>query len=66
MLEKEYEEFKVMIANWTELQGQRYQETRRSLQEKWDAASMRDRMKELEYALRMQQKRLKQLVAEFA
>lgn len=66
VLEKEYEEFKVMIANWTELQGQRYQETRRSLQEKWDAASMRDRMKELEYALRMQQKRLKQLVAEFA
>ena len=65
-LEKEYEEFKTMVAHWTELQGQKYQETRRSLQEKWETAALRTRVKEIEYALQMQQKRLKLLVAQFA
>lgn len=66
LLEKEYEEFKTMVAHWTELQGQRYQDTRRSLQEKWEGAALRTRVKEIEYSLRMQQKRLKLLTAQFA
>lgn len=66
MLENEYEEFKAMLAHWTELQGQRYQETRRTLQEKWEGAALRTRVKELEYSLQMQQKRLKLMMAQFA
>ncbi|WP_430462074.1 acyl-CoA desaturase [Thalassolituus sp. LLYu03] len=65
-LEKEYEEFKTMVAHWTELQGLKVQETRRNLQEKWESAALRTRVKEIEYSLRMQQKRLKLLVAQFA
>jgi len=65
VLEKEYEDFRKMLADWTELQGQRVQETRRTLQEKWENAALRTRMKELEYSLLMQQKRLKLMVAQF-
>tara|TARA_Y100001001_G_scaffold149000_1_gene158436 strand:+ start:2044 stop:3195 length:1152 start_codon:yes stop_codon:yes gene_type:complete len=65
MLETEYEEFKRMLAHWTELQGERVQETRRNLQEKWEGAALRTRMKEVEYSLRMQQKRLRLMVAQF-
>tara|TARA_B100001109_G_scaffold94721_2_gene76960 strand:+ start:18363 stop:19523 length:1161 start_codon:yes stop_codon:yes gene_type:complete len=65
MLETEYEEFKKMLAHWTELQGQRVQETRRNLQEKWEGAALRTRVKEVEYSLMMQQKRLKLMVAQF-
>ena len=65
LLEKEYEEFKTMLAEWTELQSEKYQETRRHLQEKWEKAALHTRYKELEYSLKMQQKRLKLLTAQF-
>ena len=57
ILEKEYEEFKAMLAEWTELQSEKYQETRRHLQEKWEKAALHTRYKELEYSLKMQQQK---------
>ncbi len=66
LLEKEYEQFKTMLAEWKSLQSERYQETRRSLQHKWETAALRTRYQELEYSLKMQQKRLKIMMAQFA
>lgn len=66
MLEKEYDEFKVMLNEWTELQTVKYAETKRSLAEKWEKAALRTRYKELEYSLKMQQQRLKLMTAQFA
>lgn len=58
MLEKEYEDFKQNLVEWTDLQAEKYQEARRNLQEKWEQAALHTRYKELEYALKMQQKRM--------
>jgi len=66
LLEKEYDEFKVMLNEWTELQAMKYEETKRSLAEKWEKAALRTRYKELEYSLKMQQQRLKLMTAQFA
>lgn len=66
LLEKEYEEFKAMLNEWTELQAGKYQKTKRNLQKKWEKAAMRTRYKELEYSLRMQHKRLSLIMAELA
>ncbi|MFC3681073.1 acyl-CoA desaturase [Bacterioplanoides pacificum] len=65
-LEKEYDEFKQMLNAWTELQAHKYEETKRSLAEKWEKAALRTRYKELEYSLKMQQERLRLLTAQFA
>lgn len=66
MLEQEYEQFRGNLAEWTELQAGKYQEARRNLLDKWENVSLHTRFKELEYSLKMQQKRLKILVAQFA
>lgn len=66
LLEKEYEHFREMLAEWTELQTGKYHEARRNLLDKWENASLRTRFQELEYSLKMQQKRLKLLASQFA
>lgn len=66
LIEKEYEEFKQNLAQWTDLQADKYQEARRNLQEKWQQAALRTRYKELEYALKMQQKRLQLMLKQLA
>lgn len=65
LLEKEYEHFREMLAEWTELQAGKYQEARQNLLDKWENASLRTRYKELEYSLKMQQKRLKLIASQF-
>ncbi len=65
LLEQEYEQFRGNLAEWTELQAGKYQEARRNLLEKWENASLHTRFQELEYSLKMQQKRLKLLAAQF-
>lgn len=66
LLEQEYEQFCVSLSEWTELQAGKYQEARRNLLDKWENATLHTRFKELEYSLKMQQKRLQLLVAQFA
>ena len=55
-----------MLSEWTELQAGKYQEARQNLLDKWENASVRTRYKELEYSLKMQQKRLQLMITEFA
>ena len=66
LLEKEYEQFTKMLSEWTELQAGKYQEARQNLLDKWENASVRTRYKELEYSLKMQQKRLQLMITEFS
>lgn len=63
-IEAEYEQFKQMVERWTQLQADRYQDARRQLQEKWENAALRTHYKELEYALKMQQKRMKLVLSQ--
>ena len=69
MLEREYQEFTESINQWTALQAERYGRTREQLggvieekkahlQQKWEQAARRTKLKELEYSLKMQRKRL--------
>ncbi|MDZ7783763.1 MAG: fatty acid desaturase [Halioglobus sp.] len=74
-LEREYQLFTDFINQWTTLQAERYErnkerlgdafvERRQYLQHKWDNAALRTRLKTLEYALKMQRKRLHLLMAQ--
>jgi len=65
-LEKEYEDFKDTLQQWSELQTEKMQSTKKNLQGKWDKAVIRTRYKELEYSLKMQHKRLKFMHAQYA
>lgn len=69
-LEQEYEEFKQTLNDWTDLQSHKYQEkvqeTRKTLQEKWDNVALNTRFQELEYSMKMQQKRLQLFMNQFA
>ena len=69
MLEREYQEFTESINQWTALQAERYGRTKEQLGgvleekklhlvQKWERASLRTRLKELEYSLKMQRKRI--------
>ncbi|MEH6450703.1 MAG: hypothetical protein V7765_18705, partial [Oleispira sp.] len=65
-LEKEYDDFKVLLNEWTELQTGKYQDTYKSLQEKWQGASIHVRFEEIEKGLRLQNVRLQQFNAQFS
>jgi stearoyl-CoA desaturase (delta-9 desaturase) len=69
VLEREYQEFTESINQWTALQAERYGRKKEQLggalelkkihlQQKWEHAALRTRLKELEYSLKMQRKRL--------
>jgi len=69
MLEREYQQFTESVNQWTALQSQRYErrkeqlggvleEKKLRLQQKWEHAALRTRLRELEYSLKMQRKRL--------
>lgn len=73
MLEREYQLFTDSINQWTALQANRYgrkkeqlggvlEEKRHHLQQKWENAALRTHLKELEYSLKMQRKRLELLM----
>jgi stearoyl-CoA desaturase (delta-9 desaturase) len=65
-LEKEYADFKTLLNEWTELQAEKYQQTCKSLQEKWHGVAFHIRFKEIEDGLRLQNARLKLLNAQFS
>ena len=69
-LEKEYDEFLVTLAEWTSLRADWYQTKRQSLQNafqfKWEFAAVTTRFKEMEYTLKMQQKRLELYTPKFS
>jgi stearoyl-CoA desaturase (delta-9 desaturase) len=65
-LEKEYEDFKEMLHQWADLQSEKMQVTRKSLQTKWDNTAFHARYKELEISLQLQNKRLQSMREQFA
>ncbi|MDJ0653361.1 MAG: fatty acid desaturase [Xanthomonadales bacterium] len=62
-LDREYQQFLETVKAFQELQKGRVQSARQSLRERWEANSLRTRMKELEYSLKMQRKRVSLLTA---
>ena len=73
MVEREYQLFCDSISQWTALQADRYErrkeqlgdaleEKKQRLQQRWESAALRTRLKELEYSLKMQRKRLELLM----
>jgi stearoyl-CoA desaturase (delta-9 desaturase) len=73
MLEREYQLFTESINQWTVLQAGRYErkkeqlgdalgEKKQVLQQKWENAALRTKLKALEYSLKMQRKRLELLM----
>jgi len=73
ILEREYQLFTDFINQWTLLQAERYERTkeqlsgaleegRQQLQQKWENAVLHTKLKSLEYALKMQRKRLSLLM----
>jgi len=76
MLEREYQLFTDFINQWTALQAERYErkkeqltgaleEKKHHLQHKWEHAALHTRLKSLEYALKMQRKRLGLLMEQY-
>jgi len=76
MLEREYQLFTDFINQWTALQAERYErkkeqlsdaleEKKHNLQHRWEHAALHTRLKALEYALKMQRKRLGLLMEQF-
>lgn len=65
LLEKEAQQFSAALAEWKELQSRRYENARERLLAKWETAAIRTRVKELEYSLKMQRKRLQIMTEQF-
>lgn len=72
-LEHEYQQLTESINRWRELQSQRYrgkveelegaiEQKKQVLLDRWDQAAVRTRLKELEYSLKMQRKRVELLI----
>lgn len=73
LLEREYQQLAESIASWKALQSERVERTvgelegalaekKAVLREKWAQASLRTRLRELEYSLKMQRKRVELLM----
>jgi len=73
LLEREYQQFTESVNQWKALQAERYErqvavlegalsEQRQRLHAKWEQAAMHSKLRTLEYALKMQRKRLSLLI----
>lgn len=76
ILEREYQLFTDAVNQWKQLQGERYErhrshlegaleESRQQLQARWEQAALRSQFRELEYGLKVQRKRLRELVQQW-
>ena len=73
MLEREYQHFLDSMQEWNSLRQQWYEQKRTQfaektaeLQQRWRQTTISSRLQELEYALKLQRKRLHQLTLQFA
>lgn len=62
-IELEYQQFLETIGNWQSLQVERMQQQGQQLKRRWETTALRTRLKELEYRLKMQRKRVMSLSA---
>jgi stearoyl-CoA desaturase (Delta-9 desaturase) len=63
---QEYESFLAAVGDWARLKEEWYAEKKRSVLEHWDNASFQKQLREIEYALKMQRRRLRVLYAQLA
>jgi stearoyl-CoA desaturase (delta-9 desaturase) len=61
---KEYESFQATLAEWSRLRDEWYEGTRQRIAARWEEASFRTRVREIEYRLRMQRRRMRLLTAQ--
>ncbi len=77
LLEREYQQFSACLAEWNQLRQQWYAstrehlaeqlaETKHELQRRWEHTTLHNRFRELEFALKLQRKRLRQLTLQLA
>jgi stearoyl-CoA desaturase (delta-9 desaturase) len=58
---REYESFQSTLAEWSRLRDEWYASTRQHLAARWEEASFRTRVREIEYRLKMQRRRIRLL-----
>jgi len=61
---REYETFQATLAEWSRLRDEWYAATRQRVAARWEEASFRTRVREIEYRLKMQRRRLRLLTAQ--
>jgi stearoyl-CoA desaturase (delta-9 desaturase) len=61
---EEYETFLAAVTAWTQLREQWLQEKRRAMIGRWERSPLQSRLKELEYGLRLQSRRVRVLSAQ--
>jgi stearoyl-CoA desaturase (delta-9 desaturase) len=61
---EEYETFRQAVADWTRLREQWLAETRRAMLERWERSPLQGRLRELEYGLQLQRRRMRRLQAQ--
>lgn len=65
-LEREYQQFRETVSQWQAIQSERVQAGREALRDRWERTRLRTQLKELEYRLKMQRRRLAMLIAAVA
>jgi stearoyl-CoA desaturase (delta-9 desaturase) len=63
---QEYESFTKAVSEWARVKEEWYAEKKRSVIEHWEQASFQNKLREIEYALKMQRRRLRVLHAQLA
>jgi len=63
VLEREYSQFRETVSQWQAIQVRRVEQGAEALRDRWHQTELRTSLKELEYRLKMQQKRLRALMA---
>ena len=61
---EEYETFKTSVAEWAHLREQWLGETKRAVVERWEKSNLQARLRELEYGLQLQYRRMQVLQAQ--
>ncbi len=61
---EEYAAFQAAVAAWTQAREQWLDATKRAMAERWEQSILQSRLKELEYALRLQRRRMRVLGAQ--
>ena len=61
---EEYEAFSKAVAEWAHLREQWLEETKRAMLERWEQSNLQSRLRELEYGLRLQYRRMRVLQAQ--
>ena len=61
---EEYEAFTTAVAEWARLREQWLEDTKRAMVERWEHSNLQVRLRELEYGLRLQYRRMRVLQAQ--